>query len=122
MDFDRIEKIIHHLRVSPPVMINSGLHYQLPVTPEDAGTIVDAIEAWWLLNALRANEGATIEIACSNPDFNGQPNEVVEVIDDWTDWKPRKFGGETLLDALRAVFTVRAIMLRETDAHGRSKK
>lgn len=89
---------------------------------DDAGTIVDAIEAWWLLNVLRSNEGATIEIVCPNPDFNGQPNEVVDVTDDWTLWKPRRFGGDTLLDALRAAYTVRAIALRETDAHGRSKQ
>lgn len=81
--------------------------------------ILDAIEAWSLIEQLRANEGATIEICCSNPDFNGQPNEVVVITDDWTAWKPRRFGADTLLEALRAAKTVRDIETRETNAHGR---
>lgn len=80
-----------------------------------------AIETWALIEELRAPEGAEVSIACDNPDFNGQPNSVVEIIDDWTGWKPRRFGGENVLEALRAAKTVRDIEMREADAHGREK-
>ncbi len=59
------------------------------------------VEAWSLIEQLRAPEGATVTICCDNPDFGG-PGSVVEVCDDWTDWLPRRFEGDTVLDALRA--------------------
>jgi hypothetical protein len=83
--------------------------------------IMTAIECWSLIEHLRAPEGASLTIACDNPDFNGQPNSVVEIIDDWTGWMPRHFGAENVLEALRAAKTVRDIVMRETDAHGREK-
>jgi len=80
-----------------------------------------AIETWALIEELRAPEGAEVSIACDNPDFNSQPNSVVEICDSWTGWMPRHFGAENVLEALRAAKTVRDIVMRETDAHGREK-
>ena len=64
---------------------------------------VDAeVAVMQLLEQLRENEGASVTITCPNPDFNGQPDQVIEVSDDWTGWVARRFGGATLLDACKA--------------------
>lgn len=70
-----------------------GLH------PEE---IVIAVESWMILEQLRAPEGAQVTLICDNPDFGMGPNAGVEIIDDWTAWKTRRFDGDTVLDCLRA--------------------
>ena len=50
---------------------------------------------------LRDNEGASVTILCPNPDDGMYANEI-EVCDEWTGWKPRRFGGDTLAEALEA--------------------
>lgn len=62
------------------------------VEPEPAGMIVA------LLDSLRDDEGNSIEIAC--PNREGSPNQVIEVTADWTNWAPRRFEGDSLLDCL----------------------
>ncbi len=52
------------------------------------------------INVLRKNEGSSVLILCDNPDFNDGPNNAIEVSDDWTNWKPRRFNGNTLRGAL----------------------
>jgi hypothetical protein len=61
----------------------------------------EKIDAWNLVETLRANEGHSVTLICDNPDFNGQPNCAVDVCGDWTDWGQRRFTGDTILDALR---------------------
>lgn len=111
------------MRIAPPAGLESSIaaarEFELVVQALQGQQ--DAIECWSIVEELRAEEGATIEIGGSNPDFNGQPNEVVIVTDDWTAWKPRRFGAETVLLALRAAKMCRDIAMRETDAHGRSR-
>jgi hypothetical protein len=51
-----------------------------------------------MIHQLRAEEGAEVAIMCPNPE--GPPNEAVEITDDWTGWEPRRFTGDTLLQAL----------------------
>ena len=78
-------------------------------------TIAEAIEEWnkrakpdprlALIEALRADEGSSVTILCDNPDFNGQPNCAIEVNGDWTDWKDRRFTGDTVLDCLQKAHT-----------------
>jgi len=60
------------------------------------------VEAWSLIETLRAPEGHSVTLMCDNPDFNGQPNCAIEVCGDWTNWHPKRFTGETVLDALRS--------------------
>lgn len=62
----------------------------------------EKIEAWNLVEALRASEGHSVTLVCDNPDFNGQPNNVVDCCGDWTQWTERSFTGGTILEALRA--------------------
>lgn len=62
------------------------------------------IECMRLINALRADEGDEVTILCDNPDFNGQPNCVVECCGGWTRFGDQRFGGQTLLDALSAAW------------------
>lgn len=54
-----------------------------------------------LIDALRAEEGATLTFVCDNPDFNGQPNCLIICAGSWTDWKDRHFPADTIIDALR---------------------
>lgn len=73
---------------------------------EGAGEIVAAV------NELRAEGGACVEFCCPNEDFNGQPDEIVDVTASWTDWEPRRFGGDTLLAALQLALAAK----RESEA------
>lgn len=119
----KLEALIEYLRANPPAQILCGLHHRHDLDDSEAQQMVDALECWSIVEQLREHEGAVLEIVCPNPDFNGLPNEVVDITDDWTGWKPRRFGGHSLLEALRAAKTVRDIMVRvETDAHGRERK
>lgn len=59
-------------------------------------TIVDP------LNRLREDEGNVVMFICPNPDFNGLPDEAIEVVADWTGWKPARFTGRTLAECLAA--------------------
>lgn len=58
------------------------------------------VEGWNLIEQLRASEGAEVCIFCDNSDFQGE-NSAIEICDDWTDWKHRRFEGVNLLQALR---------------------
>jgi len=64
--------------------------------------LMAAAEAWRLIENLRAPEGHSITLLCNNPDFNGQPNCVIEVCAEWTNWEPKRFTGDTILIALIA--------------------
>lgn len=55
---------------------------------------------WHIVEQLRAGEGHSIEIACDNPDFNGQPNSKVTCYGDWTGWYLKTFTGNTIDEAL----------------------
>jgi hypothetical protein len=53
------------------------------------------------INILRNEEGSSVTILCENPEGGGdEPLNVIEVCDDWTGWNPRRFGGNTLREAL----------------------
>ncbi len=50
------------------------------------------------INYLRADEGASVTINCDNPD--GPPNNAIDIVDEWTNWIPRRIEGESVLDCL----------------------
>lgn len=50
------------------------------------------------IDDLRHGEGDSVMIMCDNPD--GPPNNAVGVCADWTDWKPKRFEGESVCEAL----------------------
>ena len=60
------------------------------------------------LNRLRAEEGHCVKINCQNPDFNGQPDESIEVCGDWTHWRSQRFTGRTLAACLAAAEAAKA--------------
>lgn len=64
--------------------------------------LLAAAEAWRLVENLRAPEGHSITLLCDSPDFNGQPNCAIEVCAEWTNWKPKRFTGDTILVTLMA--------------------
>jgi len=108
---ERRRNLVNHLRVSPPVIINSGLHYHLKLEEDMAGFMVDAVEAWWIIEQLREPEGDSIELICDNPDF-GIPegmNSAVVVVAGWTDYKRKTFNGRTVIEALRNALTARGM-------------
>ncbi len=57
------------------------------------------------LNKLRADEGNMVMLVCPNPDFNGLPDEVVDVSGDWNAHQITRYGGDTLLQALQRAVT-----------------
>lgn len=59
------------------------------------------------INELRENEGSSVVILSDNP--AGGSNCAIEVIDEWTGWKPKFFEGETILGVL-----TRALVARES--------
>jgi hypothetical protein len=68
------------------------------------------------LNRLRANEGASVEILCDNPE--GPPNCAIRVSDDWTgdEWDWKRFEGETLAECLSKA--LEAKVTAEKEAQG----
>lgn len=61
------------------------------------------------IDILTDGEGNALTFCCTNPDFNGLPNEAITVTADWTDWQERYFRADTraeclalAIDALRA--------------------
>jgi hypothetical protein len=55
-----------------------------------------------LISFLTDGEGDTVTFCCSNPDFNGLPNECVSVNAMWTNWIDRDFRADTRRDCLLA--------------------
>lgn len=51
-----------------------------------------------LINQLREDEGNSVEILCDNPD--GEPNNGIVCIGDWTGWDQCRFDGNTLRECL----------------------
>lgn len=69
----------------------------------------DGTAEWGLVNLLREAEGDSVTLICDNPDFNGQPNAKVICNGWWTDWQDREFADDTVLGALRAAITQKAV-------------
>jgi hypothetical protein len=53
-----------------------------------------------IINELREEEGSSVTLVCDNADFNGKPNCLIQVIDEWTDWSEKDFTGDTLMESL----------------------
>lgn len=70
-------------------------------------TDAELLETMKLLEELRQDEGCEIVLACSNPDFNGLPDEVVEFTADWTNWQPRRITGDSLRTILQEALQCR---------------
>ncbi len=85
--------------------------------------LLPAIECWSIVEQLRAPEGAEVILLCDNPDFNGQPNNVIEICDDWTRWTQVRFTGETMLECLQKALRARtedaAVKAQERRDEGR---
>lgn len=78
------------------------------INPPDPDNIA-AVTYWsaWhdmrnLINELRKEEGASVEIFCDNENGSGPDNAKIAVTGSWTEWKPREFIGVTWLDALKS--------------------
>lgn len=61
-------------------------------------TDADKIEAWNLIERLRAEEGHAVTINCGNPE--PPPNAAIDVVGDWTDWEEKRFPGDSVLQCL----------------------
>lgn len=70
---------------------------------DDAADTLDRLQAIIdPLNRLREDEGNTVTFLCPNPDFNGLPDEAIEIIADWTNWVSWRFSGNTLAECLQS--------------------
>lgn len=79
-------------------------------------SIEELWEIYSHLQTLRYEEASQVTFTASNPDFNDQPDEVVEVKDLWTEWCSKDFRGETLLECLRKAVEARKAWYAEQDA------
>jgi len=101
------KELIDHWRRNLPIDVHSGLHHNRTLTQTEARDLVDALESWWLVEQLRANEGDEVHILCDNPDFNGQPNCAIEVMTLESLDNSFRFVGDTLLECLRKALAAR---------------
>lgn len=53
-----------------------------------------------MIDQLRADEGSSVELVSDNADFNGLPDRAIVVSGDWTDWEPRTFRADLIVDCL----------------------
>ncbi len=60
-----------------------------------------------MLHGLRSEEGDSLTLLADNGD--GPPNNAVECCGSWTDWKERRFSGDTLDAAMRAAYHARFV-------------
>lgn len=84
--------------------------------PDGLPSIKDLWEIYSHLQLLRSEEASEVTFTAQNPDFNGQPNEVVGVTDLWTNWVERRFEGDTLLECLRDAVDARKAWYAEQEA------
>lgn len=84
------------------IVAADGREILVPQGFDLAAGVVESVGIIACLERLRANEGATVTFLCDNPDFDMLPDRTVVVCDDWTGWEDRRFGGNSLLEALQA--------------------
>lgn len=65
------------------------------------------LKCWDIINELREDEPSSVCLINDNPDFNGLPNCAVDVSGTWTDYKEKRFTGDTLLEALNAALSTK---------------
>ena len=70
---------------------------------------IEAIQCMKLIDALRADEADSVTIGCDNPDFQG-PNNYIECDGEWTQWRPRRFTGDSVLECLQKACGARGIV------------
>ena len=71
--------------------------------------VLQALAFVGTLNRLRANEGSSVTLCCDNPEGSGPNNAAVEVVDEWTNWQPRRFYGSTVYAAAEAAICERQL-------------
>lgn len=59
-----------------------------------------------LVERLRSEEYDAVTLECDNPDFGG-PACAISCCGAWTDYEPRCFNGETILECLEAAIAAR---------------
>lgn len=65
-----------------------------------AMTEAEQLEAWRLIEELRADEADSVNVLSDNPE--GPPNAGIECSGGWTGYRTRRFDGENVLACLRA--------------------
>jgi len=87
--------------------------------PSTVRTLPSIEELWEIyshLQTLRSEEASQVTFTAPNPEFNDQPDEVVEVKDLWTEWCSKDFRGATLLECLQKAVEARKAWYAEQDA------
>lgn len=76
-----------------------------------ASLSMESLDTDGLISLLADGEGDTVVFCCSNPDFNGLPNECVSVNASWTNWTDRDFRADTRRECLIAAVAMKAASL-----------
>ncbi len=70
----------------------------------------DAVDCFCLIDDMRQEEGAVIELICDNPDcFGAGPDSIISITDTWTAFEREQFYGPNLLAALKVAYAERTI-------------
>jgi hypothetical protein len=86
---------------------HAWLYRHLVTFDDTARQLRSAKEILDPLESLREPEGASVTIFCPNPDFGGAA-QAIEVCDEWTDYSPKRFEGDSLADALELAAKAKA--------------
>lgn len=84
-------------------------------TDPNMGTEFYALLVLHKIELLCHDEGASVLICCPNPDWNDLGHRAIEVCDVWTEYKERRFEGDTLYQCLLKA----ALAKSEADAAAR---
>lgn len=77
----------------------------------------DTLYLWRLIEQLRQEEGASLELCCSNPDFNHLPHEMITFNAAWTGWKDLELRGDTLLAICEEALRRRTLFQEQQTVH-----
>jgi len=70
---------------------------------------IEDIEIAQAIAELCKPEGACVTVMCPNPDGP----EAIEICDDWTQYLPRRFQGDTRLECLQKALLAREVKTRK---------
>lgn len=66
------------------------------------------------INLLRQSDASSVTIYCDNAGDNDLPNCCIEVWSEWTDWTPKEFRANSLIEALAAAEVARGVWNQST--------
>lgn len=61
----------------------------------------EGAEIWQIIKKLTFDEGASLNVLCPNPDFNGLPDYAIEINNEATGWEDKRFSDDSQIECFR---------------------